>query len=291
MSISELEAELENAKAEQQKAKDEYMTELETVNSELAGKIKDTNAPFCSIQIGCSDGQNANLQPEFCQTGVNVIDIYPCVSPSPSLLVVPAHYSGIDKVWEKAFTFNAFPQSCVSTDGYLAWVASGGLKQLHYQIGQHALGIGSNIASNALTGNKLGIATSMYSGYLTIKQDMNTISMKKALPDEKHGSIDAQPLLANNKIIIYARKMCAKKDVLVSMDNYFSMFGYKVNKLKVPSRRNRPHYTYLKTHGIHIDGDAPADAIERLEAIYDNGIRFWTTPSEVGDYTVNNAPV
>ena len=44
MSISELEAELENAKAEQQKAKDEYMTELETVNSELAGKIKDTTA-------------------------------------------------------------------------------------------------------------------------------------------------------------------------------------------------------------------------------------------------------
>ena len=69
------------------------------------------------------------------------------------------------------------------------------------------------------------------------------------------------------------------------------MFGYTVNKVKTPSRRNRPHYTYLKTKGCHVDGGAPADAIQRIETIYDNGIRFWVNASEVGDFSVNNAPV
>ena len=82
------------------------------------------------------------------------------------------------------------------------------------------------------------------------------------------------------------------------IDDYFTMYGYAVNELKIPNIRSggsiRPHWNYVKTIGCVIHSATgkglPADAEKNIASIYDRGITFWNYLSEVGDYSYNNAP-
>lgn len=75
------------------------------------------------------------------------------------------------------------------------------------------------------------------------------------------------------------------------IDNYFSKYGYSTKKVKVPNINVREHWTYTKTRGCVIIGNAPADDIRKICSIFDNGITFWANASEVGDYGDLTNPV
>ncbi|MBP3887242.1 MAG: hypothetical protein J6F30_06270 [Cellulosilyticum sp.] len=255
-------------------------------------------SPFCMIEFGTSDGQKEYLQPEYLIAGQNELEIFTNISPSPSILIVPSTYANENYSWNKSISFDAFPQCAMAIDGYKAWVASGGLSH-------EVLGV-INSFEQGLTGGIQGVGTgsgalspqetlklgqSAYAGMSGMMSHLINIQYAKRLPNAVKGNINSQPLTANQQIRIYIRQMTINGEQAKSIDDYFTMYGYKVNKLKQPTRRNRPHFTYLKTKGLHVDGGAPADAIQRIETIYDNGIRFWVNPAEVGNYNVNNAPV
>ena len=267
---------------------DEFIVPQFTSSNSLAGNYlpknkKLYNAPFCLIDVVTADGQTMHLQPELITENLpdepSTIDILSEISPSPSLTLVPWYYAGNEIAWEKAITFDSFPQIAVSVDGYLAWVASGGLKQLQNQaVGAVAGGL-LGVAGGIATANPIGAVSSTLNTALSIDQAMTKLDVAKSLPPEIKGRTDSTPLVANKLFQFEVRKMSAKSDIIKSIDDYFTMYGYKVNKVKTPNRRNRPHYTYIKTKGCKVNGGAPADALERIQAIYDNGIRFWINPA------------
>lgn len=252
------------------------------------------NSPYCVIEIMASDGQKVTLQPEFIeqpQSSNPYIQVLPNASMNPSMLIVPHNYEGDAIKWDKAISFDAFPQIALSIDGYSAWVASGGLDKWTLNLYGNAIGNASTMVTSAVNKNVTGVVSGAVSGYRDIAESIINIGVAKHLPADVKGSQNSTPLTSTNKIAILIKQKCISGDTAKSIDDYFSMFGYKVNKIKQPSRRNRPHFTYLKTKGCHVNGGAPADAIERIEAIYDNGVRFWVNPSEVGNYTgVDNSP-
>ena len=251
------------------------------------------NSPYCIVEIMTSDGQKVTLQPEFIEqpsSSSPYIQVLPNASLNPSMLVVPHNYEGDAIKWDKSISFDAFPQIALSIDGYSAWVASGGLDKWTLNLYGNAIGNTSGMVTSAVNKNIAGVVSSGVSAYRDIAESIIDIGVAKRLPSEVKGAQNTTPLSASSKIAILIKQKCISSDVAKSIDDYFTMFGYKVNKLKTPSRRNRPHYTYLKTKGLHVNGGAPADAIQRIETIYDNGIRFWVNPSEVGNFSVNNAP-
>ena len=256
----------------------------ERIDGYLPKNNKLYSSPFCMIEFGVSDGQKEYLQPEYLIAGQNELNIYPNVAPNGSLLVVPAQYRGDNKAWDKSLSFNGFPQCGIAVDGYSAWVASGGDINSTNSMFKGILGGLSSALSKNYAGALVSVGEALIDRQIDVQQ-------AKRLPDTEKGSINTQALLTNQQLRVYQRRKTVNKDMAQSVDEYFTMFGYKVNKVKLPSRRNRPHYTYLKTKGCHIDGGAPADAIQRIEQIYDNGIRFWVNASEVGNYEISNTPV
>lgn len=72
------------------------------------------------------------------------------------------------------------------------------------------------------------------------------------------------------------------------IDNFFEHFGYAVKKNKIPNMSSRPHWNYVKTGDTYINGNCPADALNKIISIFQNGITFWKVPSEVGNYSLNN---
>ena len=72
------------------------------------------------------------------------------------------------------------------------------------------------------------------------------------------------------------------------IDNFFERFGYAVKKNKVPNISTRPHWNYVKTTDAYITGNCPADSLAKIISIFNHGITFWKSASEVGNYSLNN---
>ena len=81
-----------------------------------------------------------------------------------------------------------------------------------------------------------------------------------------------------------------KREYAEIIDKYFDMYGYKINTVGIPNRNARRCYTYVKTIGCNVHGSLPADAERQINAIFDNGIRFWKPNATFGNYnpSVNN---
>lgn len=74
------------------------------------------------------------------------------------------------------------------------------------------------------------------------------------------------------------------------VDNYFTMFGYKVNELKVPEFATRQYYNYYKMPVCNITGNIPQTALDEIRAKFQRGITLWNT-SDVGNYRNGNNPI
>lgn len=86
------------------------------------------------------------------------------------------------------------------------------------------------------------------------------------------------------------RRMCATKDELEKLDTFFDMFGYQVNKVKVPNLHARQSWDYVKLNTPCIYGSVPVEGMAIIKAAFSNGIRLWHV-NAVGDYSIQNPPV
>lgn len=73
------------------------------------------------------------------------------------------------------------------------------------------------------------------------------------------------------------------------VDDFFTMFGYQVDRVKTPNVTGRPYWNYVKMANACHTGNIPADDLAQINAIYDAGVTFWHT-SAVGDYSKDNSP-
>lgn len=249
------------------------------------------NSPFCVLEFCSTDSQKMILQPEYVDPNCE-INIIANISPSPSLIAFPFQYAGKDADYEHAISIEDFPQGSLAIDGYKAWVASGGLSKQHISMISGVASGTLNAIGSLNSGNAVGVVSSIANMGASIANSIVNMNVAKTLPSIRVGNCNSHPLACDKRVGYYVRRMSLPSDIIKSIDDYFTMFGYKVNKIKTPSRRNRPHYTYVKTKGCKVRGGAPADAINRIQIIYDNGIRFWVNASEVGHYTdIDNSPV
>lgn len=254
-------------------------------------------SPFCNIQLGLSDGQTINLQPEYISDNTPHADVLIDISTTPTFMVVPRYYKNDNYSWDKAITFDAIPQMAVAIDGYKAWVASGGAMSFTWETGKSMVNSFFSMASTSMTTKpnsaqeSIGTGKAQMQGLEAIGDTIIQTNIARKLPADLKGNIKTSPLTSGEKIRVYNRLQTINSDQAKSIDDYFTMFGYKVNKLAIPNRHNRLHYTFIKTKGCKVHGNAPADAITRIQNMYNSGIRFWVNANEIGDYTVTNTPL
>lgn len=103
-------------------------------------------------------------------------------------------------------------------------------------------------------------------------------------PPQMNGSQPSNSDFGMGITAFRARRMCAKREYLERIDNFFDMYGYATRKLKIPNTHVRKHWTYTKTVGCVAKGEIPADDLYAICKIYDHGITFWTNAS----YTVSH---
>lgn len=207
---------------------------------------------------------------------------YGCLSPDPEITVIPKYYDGEAIAVEQAQIVSGFPQFAYVVDSYRAWQA---LHSTAMQVASAGQVIGG-IVGSAAGGNIGG----------TISSSLSGVSMGEAWRIEREKGDTIRGAQGSNALIgtrlkgVYFRQKGLLPEYAEIIDNFFTRYGYSCGKVKVPYRNVRPHYTFTKTQNCAVTGNVPASSLEKIRAIYNAGITFWRNASEVGDYTVNNAP-
>lgn len=106
-----------------------------------------------------------------------------------------------------------------------------------------------------------------------------------------HGSPTTDLIFSRSQKKFQFLEMSITPEYAKTIDDYFSMFGYKINRVKAPSMNNRENWTYVKTIGCNVHGNIPAYDLNIIAGIFDNGIRFWKDAGNIGNYSLSNDPL
>jgi len=123
-----------------------------------------------------------------------------------------------------------------------------------------------------------------------------------AIPPQASANSNADPILYSlgNKGLGFTITVCCPElEYLKVIDNYLSMYGYKVNTVKKPNVfldgevSRRPCWNYLKTSGANVVNrnplGLPALDASMIATILDKGITFWEKDATIGNYSADNS--
>lgn len=234
------------------------------------------------------------------------------VNPNPTIYMIPQDYRGQsgDSLSDSA-ALNGYPQIASKVDVYNSWLAENtgilsvqqnqAWTNFRYDVAGGAAGLLGSVGAIASGGSKnLGDIAGFASGALDMYRSaanydyyiamVNAQKEKQAmLPDNvslggSNATLLGYDLMDNNIFTRYNIKYQFAKRI----DDYFSMFGYQTNELKIPNINNRPNWNYVKTQGINIIGNIPNEDLEIIKTLYNSGITLWHNPSTFLDYSQNN---
>lgn len=86
---------------------------------------------------------------------------------------------------------------------------------------------------------------------------------------------------------VYVIKKQITAEYRKRLGDYFKMFGYKVNTLKVPNLKSRQHFNYIQTAAANIFGNVPMDDMNKIKEMFNKGVTLWHG-DWVGDYSKVN---
>ena len=191
----------------------------------------------------------------------------------------PTNYKGSTGVFpNESLTLSNYPMCSWSTDAFRAWLA------------QNAIPIIANATVKGATGAVMGglpmagasllssATNALVSGYqASIQADITK-------GNQNHGNNN----VASGLQSFYGGRCSITKYYARMIDEYFTMFGYAIHRVKIPNRNGRPHWNYVKTIGCNIVGSVPADDMRKICNIYDAGVTFWKNGDEIGNYSLDN---
>ena len=78
-----------------------------------------------------------------------------------------------------------------------------------------------------------------------------------------------------------------KREYREKLEDFFNMYGYKINEVKIPNFHTRKYWNYVQTGDCVVRGNFNNEDLVELKSVFDNGITFWHT-DDVGNYALNN---
>jgi len=239
---------------------------------------------------GERDDNSRWFKPEFTMFGA--------ISPEAPVKIAPRHYENVGDMYDYGLTSASFPSCAWDSDPYKIWLAQNQSTQKVAMIDagiKAGTGVVSALAS-AFTGNLLGAAGGVGVMYNGATQIANLIAQKKDMdvqPSQSRGAFSVSVNMASGRpaFEVYFKELAPEYANMI--DDYFSMYGYKVNTIKTPSLNNRKWYTYVKTQGCNLSGGMPNDVSVKIKSIFDNGVTWWKSSCVmIGNYNLmaDNTP-
>lgn len=149
--------------------------------------------------------------------------------------------------------------------------------------------LGYDTAREVAQTNKMNTMRSVITDYansvasiLAKKQDAQQIP-----PSARSLGGDYMFNYANDTYAVYLLKKTITREYADKLTSYFKQYGYKVNKLEVPSFHTRTSWNYIKMTEPNVYGDIPMDDLMKIRDVFMKGITLWHG-DYIGDYSRTN---
>lgn len=253
--------------------------------------------PYNFLHVDNCSGSSMPLRYEFFDGMQPAFRIFTNFTYPPTLNLVPFQYKGQSNTSTynrtEKLTVSNFPLCSWSNDSYAQWVATQSVPLAlnaispALQIATGAIELAAGIPTGAST-----LAGGLSSGLSYVTNLVSagyTASIKADVLRGTSGGGGANIRVNENT---FHRGRChVTAQYAEVIDNFFSMYGYAVNKLKAIETRNRKAWTYVKTVGANLVGSCGQEYTKKMVSILDNGITFWKdSKSNVCNYSLDNSP-
>ncbi len=222
-----------------------------------------------------------------------------------SIKIIPLNYDNGINTEEEGIIAGKLPTLNWSSDGYTNWltqnsvniglgIASTGLTILG-GAGMIATGGAGMIAASsgaamaAASGTTMAGASSLVNGALAVANQLGAVYQHSLQPNSAKGNVNGGDInVCDKKNGFFFYKMTIKDEYARIIDNYFSMFGYKVNFIKVPNITGRRNWNYIKTINCNFSGDIPQTDLNIIKTMFNNGTTLWHNPDTIYNYNESN---
>lgn len=211
------------------------------------------------------------------------------ICPTPEIMCVPRGYKTNDKEglnvgspnYNEKIVMSDFPPVPYYIDSYANWVATDKTSRyigLISGLVKTVAGAGIGIATGGI-GAALGAGAAI-SGISDVTNFFGGMSSEgnnaDLSPDTIKVSSPSAMLARDLKTFLAYDKHVNEREIK-RIDDYFSRFGYAINKIQtpsisIPSGRNQ---CYIKTVGCLVKGACPAEYCREIENIFNKGVTMW----------------
>ena len=279
-----------------------WSDELNTsINNILNGYTPKNNKlftyPFNYLLVTNLQGQNAVYHYEDF-SNVNNITLYTqaVLCPGCSIKIYPRNYKGIDYNVNESIILGKFPICSYPVDMYTNWLTQNSINIGGIEVSSDDINIGTSISNtamglvtSALTGEITGGLSASQQGYQQIMSSVIAKKQHSLMPVQARGNLNAGDITsAAGDNTFWIQKMSIKSEYAKVIDDFFSMYGYLTNRVKIPNINGRQNWNYVKTINCNFDGDIPDEHLSVIRQMFDNGVTLWHNPNNIYRYDLSN---
>lgn len=211
-----------------------------------------------------------------------LFEIVGCPCPGASIKAIPLNYKkladNLENLQYKSFNEGLvsakYPTCSWSSDVYINWLT------------QNAVNIATSGLSSSMmlaSGNAMGLAEA--------GATFNDIYQHSKTPFQTNGNISAGDVTyACNKKMFDYYKVSVRSEIARYIDEYFSKFGYSVNRLKKPNIDGRENWNYIQigANEIFVSGSFSNNDRNIINNIARSGVTIWHNHNNIGNYALSN---
>lgn len=284
-------------------------TRPQTINNFVPKNKKLLTYPYCYFNVSNNGGGSVPFHYEDFVGNIS-FKMEGTFGASGETKAIPIGYKYIDSA-ENALDYSVngakFPVCSWKSDSYTNWLTQNAVNmemQWKTAIIGTALGVGSGAIRGAIAGAGkggvgVGVGAAIGAGTGLLENGGSLISTAREqhlaktqanlTPDQVRGNLGAGDFVwAKYKTPFTYIPMCIKWEYAHCIDEYFSQFGYKCNRVKIPNVTGRRNWNYVKTVGCYIEADIPQDDLQEIKDMFDRGVTFWHNPVFFGNYGADN---
>ena len=242
--------------------------------------------------------------------GTICLRIFGVASLGASVLAVPSAYNGLALSMADAIPLGKLPVLGWSEDAYTNWLTqnavnikgdkitqavqiAGGLALAGVGAGLTATGVGAGLGVGMITS---GLSTAVTGGIGALNSNMEQYQ-HQIEPDSFKGNINSGDVIeAIQGNYLYLEGMTIRQEYARILDQFFTRYGYKVNKIALPLLTHRANYNYVQIDkdsttaysNNHNNINIPAGELELINNLFRSGVTVWHNHNNFGDYSVSN---
>lgn len=260
-------------------------TTINKNSTSINGYVPRNNKLFCwpynFLMIDNHGGNCEEYRYEDFSTANCVFSTKGDITPGCSIKTTPKNYKGIEYNYSESLSGLKLPVGSWQGDVYTNWLT------------QNAVNLGVSIATSTagiVGGVASGNPASAVGGMLGIASTIGSVYEHSRMPNQVYGNANVGDVTySDGKATFTAYRRCIKYEYAQIIDNFFTMYGYKVNKLATPNIFKRSNWDYIKCIDVNLEGDIPEKDMEKIRILFNNGCTFWHTTEYYLDYSRTNS--